>query len=167
VLLDGGYDGWLRAGLPTETGARTVAPVTYVGQADMSLVVTTEELARSLEAEPLLDARDAVRFAGIREPIDAVAGHIPGARSLPFGTSLQPDGTWRSTRELQAVWSGLFAGDRDRASITMCGSGVTACHLALSAELAGFRPPRLYAGSWSEWIRDPARPVAREGEARD
>jgi thiosulfate/3-mercaptopyruvate sulfurtransferase len=114
----------------------------------------------------LLDARDAARFAGSREPIDAVAGHIPGARNLPFTTSLHPDGTWRSSRELQAVWSAIFTGDRDRASITMCGSGVTACHLALSAELAGFRLPRLYAGSWSEWIRDPGRPVAKDGPAR-
>ncbi|MGH8194372.1 MAG: sulfurtransferase [Woeseiaceae bacterium] len=160
VLLDGGYDAWLRAGLAIETGIPALVPATYVGQVNERAVVTTEELQRALVTEFLLDARDATRFAGLREPIDAAAGHVPGAMNVPFTASLHADGTWRGQAELEAAWSVIFAGDRDRGWNTMCGSGVTACHLALSAELAGFRTPRLYAGSWSEWIRDPGRPVA-------
>lgn len=168
VMLDGGFDAWRRAGLEIETGIPPIAQTAYVGTAHNRSIVTTDELECLLraQAEPLIDAREAARYAGFREPIDAAAGHVPGARNFPFKTSLKADGTWRSQEELETAWSGILHGDRGRAWITMCGSGVTACHLALSAEMAGFRPPRLYAGSWSEWIRDPGRPVAAADGAR-
>jgi len=93
----------------------------------------------------LVDARDRARFDGQKEPIDTVAGHIPGAINL---------------REIRRVWERLLGGDTSAPFSVMCGSGVTACHLVLSAALAGLEEPRLYVGSWSEWIQDTSRPVA-------
>jgi thiosulfate/3-mercaptopyruvate sulfurtransferase len=119
---------------------------------------------------PLIDAREAARFEGKAEPIDPVAGHVPGARNLPFSSNLTPEAEWRAPADLRAAWDGVLEGpqgvpERERGRLAvMCGSGVTACHLAASAGMAGLPLPRLYAGSWSEWIRDAARPVAR-GEA--
>ncbi len=163
-VLDGGYAAWQREGLPTATQVPEIEPAVYPANADASMVVRTEELPALLEQGALLvDARDADRFAGRHEPIDSVAGHIPGAVNFPLGTSLREDGTWRSPEELARAWEPLLGSPPGRSWITMCGSGVTACHLALSAERAGFRAPRLYAGSFSEWIRDPRRPVAAEG----
>lgn len=160
-VLDGGYAAWRREGLPTSTEVPGVEPTAYPARPDEGMVVSTEELPDLLEqGELLIDARDAERFAGRREPIDPVAGHVPGAVNFPLGTSLREDGRWRSPQELARAWEPLLGGPPGRSWITMCGSGVTACHLALSARLAGFRAPRLYAGSFSEWIRDPGRPVA-------
>lgn len=160
-VLDGGFAAWRREGLPVSDEVPRIRPARYAGRPDDSLVVATEELPRLLErGELLVDAREAERFTGASEPIDAVAGHVPGAANFPFRGSLNEDGTWRRPEELRRAWAPFLGGGRDRAWITMCGSGVTACHLALSAELAEFRPPRLYAGSFSEWIRDPARRVA-------
>ena len=110
----------------------------------------------------LVDARDAARFRGEVEPIDKVAGHIPGALNLPFPNSLTDDGTWKSRDELQQVWEDLLGDDPERPWSAMCGSGVTACHLIISGLLAGLPEPRLYVGSWSEWIADNHRPIATE-----
>lgn len=162
-VLDGGYAAWQREKLPTGTEVPEVEPTAYPANADDSMIVRTEELPALLEqGELLVDARDPDRFAGRHEPIDAVAGHVPGAVNFPLGTSLREDGTWRSPDALARAWEPLLGSPPGRSWITMCGSGVTACHLALSAERAGFRGPRLYAGSYSEWIRDPQRPVAAE-----
>ena len=161
-LLDGGFKSWLNAGFDTEAGAVTVPPASFDAAEQAGWVVTTQEVADALARGDLclVDARDAERFRGDREPIDAVAGHVPGALNFPFADNLEADGTWRSPDGLRAVWQARL-GDRTSGNwAVMCGSGVTACHLALAAELAGLRAPRLYAGSWSEWIRDPARPVA-------
>lgn len=163
ALLDAGYAGWVRAGFVVSSEMPQVAPVTYTGTADNRMVVTTNEVQQRLgqaDGVLLLDARDADRFRGDREPIDPVAGHIPGARNLPLASSLNADGSWKSPAELRELWSEVLQGRQDEPWISMCGSGVTACHLAFSAQLAGCRMPRLYAGSWSEWIRDPGRPVA-------
>jgi thiosulfate/3-mercaptopyruvate sulfurtransferase len=169
-LLDGGFNAWQREGLPLETKTPSVEPVIYRGQADNGMIVTTREVAEALEAGAplqLIDARDPVRFEGKSEPIDPVAGHIPGARNFPFSGSLTPEDAWRPASELREGWSQVLDGPadgtegHDRGPVTaMCGSGVTACHLVVSAALAGLPLPRLYVGSWSEWIRDPARPVA-------
>lgn len=164
-LLDGGFAAWQREGLPVSRDVPDVAPAVYEGRPRGGRVVTTDELPARLQAgEPLVDAREAERFAGEHEPIDRVAGRVPGAVNFPFRRSLNPDGTFRTADELRRAWEPLLGGGRDRAWMTMCGSGVTACHLAVSAELAGFRPPRLYAGSFSEWIRDPARPIASDAD---
>ncbi len=109
----------------------------------------------------LVDARDAARFRGEREPIDRVAGHVPGAISLPFSANLNPDGTWKPGSALREIWCNTLSGGVDAPLGVMCGSGVTACHHVLSRLLAGLGEPRVYIGSWSQWISDPARPVAQ------
>ena len=163
-VLNGGVDRWVARSLPLVTGREVVAAGSFQPTVRSGRVVTTDELsgdpewARSLR---LIDARDAARFRGELEPIDPVAGHIPGSSSLPFPASLHTDGTWKSTTELEELWCDLLGEDRDVPWAVMCGSGVTACHLALSGVEAGFSEPRLYVGSWSEWIRDPARPIGR------
>lgn len=163
ALLNGGFEAWQRAGLALERDPPDVEPAVYEARADDGMIATTSEIATAVSAgQPpqLVDARGRERFAGRTEPIDPVAGHVPGARNFPFDTSLRPDGSWRPPGELARELSGAL--DRERPWIAMCGSGVTACHLALSAGIAGFPAPRLYAGSFSEWIRDPGRPVARD-----
>jgi thiosulfate/3-mercaptopyruvate sulfurtransferase len=160
-VLDGGYAAWQREGLPTATEVPPAGTGRYPVRPDEGMVVRTDELpARLAQGELLVDAREPDRFAGRREPIDAVAGHVPGAVNFPLGRSLREDGRWRSPEELARAWEPLLGPAPGRSWMTMCGSGVTACHLALSATRAGFRAPALYAGSFSEWIRDPARPVA-------
>ena len=163
ALLDTGYAGWVRAGFEVSSETPKIRPVHYAGTADARMVITTDEVLQLLSegsGARLLDARDAERFRGEREPIDPVAGHIPGAGNLPMGSSLNPDGSWKSPGELRELWTAALQGRQDKPWIAMCGSGVTACHLALSAQLAGYPKPLLYAGSWSEWIRDRGRPVA-------
>ncbi|MEP6886483.1 MAG: sulfurtransferase [Gammaproteobacteria bacterium] len=131
-------------------------------------VVTSAELERALFAtaagarKPLLvDARAPERFAGAVEPIDPVAGHIPGAVNYPFSANLDVDNRFLPAAELKRRWLERLAGTAPENLIAMCGSGVTACHNLLSLEIAGLAGAKLYAGSWSEWIRDARRPVAR------
>jgi thiosulfate/3-mercaptopyruvate sulfurtransferase len=108
----------------------------------------------------LLDARAAERFAGKIEPIDPVAGHIPGAVNHPLSTNLAPNSRFLPAEVLRERYARSQNGVDDAHTIAMCGSGVTACHLLLAMEIAGKPGARLYAGSWSEWIRDPSRPTA-------
>ena len=164
-LLDGGMAAWTDTGMPLEAGDIRFAARHFRSSPRSGLVVGSEELlvaAGTADAPPLVDGREAIRFRGESEPIDAVAGHVPGAVNLPYDASLGPDGRWLGPDELAVLW-GRVLGDADhRTWSVMCGSGVTACHLIVSALLAGRTEPRLYAGSWSEWIRDPDRPVAIE-----
>lgn len=108
----------------------------------------------------LIDARAADRFAGRNETLDAVAGHIPGARNHPFTRDVE-DGRFLAPEALRRLWSETLAGSAPHETVAMCGSGVTACHNLLAMRIAGLGGARLYAGSWSEWIRDPAHPVER------
>jgi thiosulfate/3-mercaptopyruvate sulfurtransferase len=126
-------------------------------------VIDTADIAAFLADSKhlLVDARAAERFAGSVEPIDAVAGHIAGAVNHPFSANLAADGRFLPATELKRLWDARLAGREAAHVAAMCGSGVTACHNLLSLEVAGLRGAKLYAGSWSEWIRDPARPVAR------
>ena len=162
ALLDGGLRRWQALALPMETGAVTVPEEQFAPAPQNERVITTEELeavCRSATALRLFDARDAARFSGDREPIDPVAGHIPGAKNMPFTASLNEDGTWKRPAALRHLWSSALGEDPNLPWGVMCGSGVTACHLALSAVIAGYEEPRLYVGSWSEWIRDPRRAI--------
>lgn len=163
-LLDGGLARWCRLELPLEGGDLVREPTTYEASPRPELVLTTEEIEAAggkVASLNLLDARDAGRFRGEHEPIDPVAGHVPGARSLPFTEFVHEDGTWRPVAQRAALLEKVLGDVRESDWSVMCGSGVTACHLAISALEAGIREPRIYVGSWSEWIRDPRRPVGR------
>lgn len=166
ALLDGGIDAWTRAGLPLETGPVVPEPAPAVKlQPDPSLTLDAESVRRGLSRGEivLLDARAANRFAGRDETLDPVAGHVPGARNRPFALNLDAGGRFRDTGELREGFA-TTAGDAPARVVHMCGSGVTACHNLYAMELAGLPGSRLYPGSWSEWIRDPARPVATGGD---
>ena len=165
AVLDGGFARWQREGFSIETGKVERDAKRYVGSINKSMVLETAELeghGSPVGGMRLLDARDAPRFFGEVEPIDAVAGHIPGALNLPFTDCLNTDGTWKSSADLRGLFAGVLREDLDGPWSAMCGSGVTACHLVLSGLLAGLQEPRVYVGSWSEWIRDAERPIAAD-----
>lgn len=164
AVLDGGFQAWVGAGLPVERAAHAPVPATFVGTPGPERVVGTAELAAPGPGAPrlLVDAREPERFLGRSEPIDAVAGHVPGAVNHPFRENLGPDGRFLPPVELRRRWRALLGDTRPVDAAVMCGSGVTACHHLLAMERAGLPGARLYAGSWSEWIADPRRPVARE-----
>ena len=171
AVLDGGFAAWQEAGLPVSTERTVRAARSFRARPTREDVVTTAALSAALacgglaRGEPLLvDARAADRFAGENESIDPVAGHIPGARSHPFARNLDARGRFLPAAELRRAWLETLRGHPADAVVAMCGSGVTACHNLLALEVAGLRGARLYAGSWSEWIRDPRRPVARGAE---
>ena len=167
AVLDGGFKAWVAAGGAVESGeaaARTARfTPRFTPRVDPRAVLSTTDLERVLQAGThlLVDARAAERFAGSVEPIDPVAGHVPGAVNHPFTANLGADGRFLPAAELERRWRERLAGKTPQAVIAMGGSGVTACHHLLSLEAAGIPGGRLYAGSWSEWIRDPRRPVAR------
>lgn len=161
AVLDGGLPAWQAAGLEVEA-ARGYHGVTgnFVAQLQPGLFCDADTVATELVSgrRPVLDARSEARFKG-QEPEPRAglrAGHMPGAVNLPFG-KLQHDGKMRSAGELKAAFAPLLA--EGQAPIFSCGSGVTACVLALGAELAGYSDLTVYDGSWSEWGGDPARPV--------
>ena len=124
--------------------------------------LTTAQVEQELAAGRilLLDARAADRFAGQNETLDPVAGHVPGARNQPFALNLAANGRLQSPAALRSLWQAALGRTPPAGVVAMCGSGVTACHNLLAMELAGLPGARLYAGSFSEWIRDPARKVA-------
>jgi thiosulfate/3-mercaptopyruvate sulfurtransferase len=168
AVLDGGLAAWTAAGGALVAGEEKPAPGTsggthYSPQVDANVVVDTAEVLRLLR-DPrrlLVDARAAERYAGSVEPIDAVAGHVPGAVNHPFTSNLAPDGRFLPADELRRRWQARLGATDPAAVVAMCGSGVTACHNLLSLEVAGLPGAKLYAGSWSEWIKDPNRPTAK------
>ncbi len=163
TVLDGGLQAWRDRGLPLESGPVETERREFPCLEQPQRVMTTEEIVGQLGAQReslLVDARDAVRFRGEAEPIDTRAGHIPGTRNLPFSDCLRADGTWLDAAALRERLSAVLGAEPGDDWGVMCGSGVTACHLAISGLLAGYPEPRVYIGSWSEWIRDPARPIA-------
>jgi len=165
ALLDGGFNRWQREGLPIENGPVSREPRRFAPLIRSNAIIDTAELMDSIESVQnmrIVDARVVARFRGQVEPIDPVAGHIPGALNLPFADCLSDGGTWKPAGELRRILAQVLGDDLEAPWGVMCGSGVTACHLAISGRLAGYRDPRLYVGSWSEWIRDPRRPIATE-----
>ena len=163
AVLDGGFAAWVAEDRPVSvdpTPARAAA--TFVPRPRPERVLDVAGVMRALaEGETLVDLRGVERFAGAVEPIDAVAGHVPGAVNLPYSENVAADGHFRSATDLAALWRARAGATPGRAPVCMCGSGVTACQGLLALEAAGIRGGRLYAGSWSEWIRDPSRPIAR------
>ncbi len=165
-LLDGGISAWRQAGLPLEAGEVTAPRKTAAELvAHPALAIGAQALARLLENRQvtLIDARAGSRFRGEVEPIDAVAGHIPGAVNRPYKLNLLSDGRFKQAAALKNEFTQLIGRAGASEVVHMCGSGVTACHNLLAMELAGQHGSRLYVGSWSEWIRDPLRPVAVAG----
>jgi len=170
AVLNGGFAAWQQAALPTQTTVTERPPRQFTFHAGAEAVVSTAELERAVRdgtlasgAAVLVDARAADRFAGENETIDPVAGHIPGARNHPFARNVDAQGRFLPAAELRERWTAtLGAGAARRSAVmAMCGSGVTACHNLLALEIAGLGGARLYAGSWSEWIRSPERPIVR------
>ena len=159
-LLDGGLQAWEAAELPLDREIPAVRATEYVAHdVHRDWVVSTEQVSLELaNGARLVDARAPERFQGLTEPIDSVAGHIPGAINWPFSEALRSDGSMRPADELHTRLKQLS--DQPGGFIAMCGSGVTACHLLLAVNAAGLGDGRVYAGSWSEWIRDPERPIA-------
>ena len=158
TVLDGGLQAWRARNLPLESGRTEVARRNLKPAPGLTRLVTSNEV-EAIPSCPLIDARDAARFRGESEPIDAKAGHIPGSKNLPYIDCLHEDGTWRDADSLRQRLQPLLGDDERAPWAVMCGSGVTACHLAISGLLAGYSEPAVYVGSWSEWIRDPARPI--------
>lgn len=165
AVLDGGWQAWTAAGLPTTTVAaaavRAGEPVepglSLAGSVDAQTVL--DNISRP--AFTVIDARAANRYRGEVEPMDPVAGHIPGALNRPNGENLQADGRFKPAAQLREEFASLLDGRDPTAIVHQCGSGITACHNLLSMEIAGLSGSRLYPGSWSEWCSDPSRPVAK------
>ena len=163
ALLDGGLAAWTGAGLPLQQGMAAVKPSdrpTLIAQAGR--VVSVTEVLDSLNGDglTLVDARSPERYAGEIEPMDAVAGHIPGAINRPLGLNLDERGQFKPAAILKAEINAQLNDRPPQSVVHYCGSGVTACHNQFAMQLAGLGHTRIYAGSWSEWSRDASRPVA-------
>ncbi|GAA3611935.1 sulfurtransferase [Microlunatus ginsengisoli] len=158
-VLNGGYAGWLAEDRPVETGpGRPVPPGTFAGRPGARAQVDADALTARLDAgDPVtvVDVRAGERFRGEVEPMDPVAGHIPGAQSLPSTGNLDPAGRFLAAE----VLADRFAGLPDE-PVLYCGSGVTAAHTLLALTIAGRGGAAIYPGSWSDWVSDPSRPVA-------
>lgn len=162
AVLNGGYGGWVAAGLPTTDETPTVRSTTHSCQPDRGAWLSAEQIKQSLATGgfTLLDARAPERYQGDVEPIDPVAGHVPGAINAPFKENLDASGRFLSSAELRNRFGAKLGDSSGEQVAHMCGSGVTACHNLLAMEVAGLPSGKLYAGSWSEWCRDKSRPVA-------
>jgi thiosulfate/3-mercaptopyruvate sulfurtransferase len=161
AVLDGGMRRWLQLGLPLTDERPEPMPGDFVARPRPALAASADDVLAAT-ADPgmrILDARTPERYRGDVEPIDKVAGHVPGARNHPFGLSLDPQGRFLPADSLREALATSLDGVPPGRSIVYCGSGVTACHVLLALERAGLAGARLYAGSWSEWSSDPARPV--------
>jgi len=165
AVLDGGWPAWAAGTRERERTVRSVAPSHYAPSFRRRQVVSTamvEAWVREGGAPTLLDARAAARYRGEVEPLDPIAGHIPGALSSPCANSLDEEGMFRARPILREAFLSAMSeeGPGRGASVAYCGSGVTACHLILAMTHAGLAPPRLYPGSWSAWCGDATRPIS-------
>jgi thiosulfate/3-mercaptopyruvate sulfurtransferase len=163
AVLDGGFAGWQSEGRPLERETPVPAAVRFEARTDNGLWVSTADVEATLGKPDtlLVDARSTARFRGEQETLDPVAGHIPGSVNRPFESNLDPTGRFLPAAQLQEKFAALAGARAPHEVIHSCGSGVTACHNLLAMEIAGLSGSRLYPGSWSEWIRDVRRPIAR------
>lgn len=161
AVLDGGLAAWTEAGGDLQRGAETRPARRFAAHPieEMAVGVADVETGLSTRAHLLLDAREPVRWRGEKEPLDPVAGRIPGAVNHLWKRNVAPDGRFRSPEELRRQFDALMTGRGQRPIVCYCGSGLTAAHNALALELAGVRGVAVYSGSWSEWCADPARPI--------
>jgi thiosulfate/3-mercaptopyruvate sulfurtransferase len=164
AVLDGGLKAWQAAGGQTQSGpAPAATPRTFALREPLRQLVSTETVHQRMgrPEQTVVDARATPRYRGDVEPLDPVAGHIPGALNRPFSDNFTPEGFYKSAEQLRSEWQTLL-GTRDAATVVhQCGSGVTATPNLLAMELAGFAPTALYAGSWSEWCRTPGLPCEK------
>lgn len=162
ALLDGGIPKWRREGRAITDQVATVTPTRFVPRVNDALRVDAAavECIGTQPGSRLIDVRAEERFSGERETLDRVAGHVPGARNVPFDDNLDNSGTYLAPETLRALYADVLGNAAPADTVVMCGSGVTACHTLVALEHAGLHGAKLYVGSWSEWIRDPARPVA-------
>ena len=166
TVLDGGFRAWQAQGGTVTQGLEEYSPVTYPAKTGPFESVEANDVAEALNTATglVIDARENRRFVGEEEPLDRIAGHIPGSINRPFQNNLE-DGIFKNPARLRKEFEELTFGHHPREVIHMCGSGVTACQNLLAMEHCGMTGSRLYAGSWSDWITDPTRPIA--GNARD
>ncbi|MEO6983747.1 MAG: sulfurtransferase, partial [Paralcaligenes sp.] len=170
AVLDGGWRAWLAAGAPTQAGADPFhgsaaqpSPTQQAQTAAAMPMVDVNAVLANLRKPvfTVIDARAANRYAGEVEPMDPVAGHIPGALNRPSSQNVQADGHFKTPALLRSEFDALLAGRSAAQIVHQCGSGITACHNLFAMELAGLKGSALYPGSWSEWCSDATRPVAR------
>lgn len=166
AVLDGGLAAWTEAGGALRPGEETRPARRFVPRPNQGMAVGVAEVATGLSKRShlLVDAREPARWRGDQEPIDPVAGRIPGARNHLWRQNVAPDGRFRPPEELRRHFDPLVTARNDRRIVCYCGSGLTAAHNALALELAGVRDVAVYSGSWSEWCADPARPIERGPE---
>ncbi len=160
AVLDGGMPAWIQHAGAIDVSATPLPQAgSFVARARTELVMEVEDVQQALAngSITLCDARAPERYRGDVEPIDKVGGHVPGAVNVPFAQNLNAEGRFKTPEELRSLHAESLRGN----VVHMCGSGVTACHNILAYAVAGLPMPRLYPGSWSHWITDPGRPIAR------
>lgn len=157
AVLDGGLSAWKRAGFGLENNGCQVAEGNFKAALNTGALVKLNEVEA---VRRLIDSREPVRYSGEVEPLDPVAGHIPGAVNYYWKNNLDHEGRFLPPERLRRALQEVYSGTRAEDIVFYCGSGVTACHNLLAAVHAGYPLPRLYGGSWSEWCSDPDRPVA-------
>ncbi|MBA2875481.1 sulfurtransferase [Thermaerobacillus caldiproteolyticus] len=158
-VLDGGYTRWKEAGYPTTSDIITVKKRSFLPALQPSLLATVDDVRHAVHESSaiLIDSRERKRYSGIEEPIDRIAGHIPGAQNIFWRESVTSEGKWKQPSEQEK----RFASFRKKDPIIVyCGSGVTACPNVLALYEAGYTNVRLYVGSWSDWISYPDNPIA-------
>lgn len=166
ALLDGGLPKWLSENHPiTAAVSHPRRPSVFNGSNNSRFMVSSDELVHLHRDSRyrLVDARAAERYRGEIEPIDPVAGHIPGAKNRPVALNLNSDQTFKSAEQLRKEFAELLGDIQPEKVIAYCGSGVTGAHNLLAMEIAGLSGGILFPGSWSEWIRDPNRPIETGG----
>jgi thiosulfate/3-mercaptopyruvate sulfurtransferase len=157
AVMDGGWQAWMELELPPESGEQQHPVARFTGKPDPRMLVQLQDVPK----QPLLlDSRDPARYAGASEPIDPVAGHIPGARNYHWRRNVDAGGRFLPPHPLQQQLLAVYGATKPADVTFYCGSGVSACHNVLAAVVAGLPMPKLYVGSWSEWCADGSRPVA-------
>jgi len=162
AVLDGGWQAWLNEDLPIRNGRETRPAQSFIARPRGGMFVTSDEVEQMRQSPDyrVIDVRAAERYRGEVEPIDPVAGHIPGALNAPYSNNLNNEGRFRTPQELRDYYTKVLGDTPAERAIFYCGSGVTSIHSLLALQIAGMGEARLYAGSWSEWIASRQRPVA-------
>ncbi|MBZ4034775.1 sulfurtransferase [Flavobacterium sp. 17A] len=165
-VLNGGYQAALQAGFQTNSGTETFEKTTYPSKEWKLALADIEEVekARKNDQNIVIDVRDKNRFEGLTEPLDLIAGHIPGAVNVPLTENLNENGLFKSSDELAEKYTAILGNKKLENTIVHCGSGVTACHTLLAMDYAGIPIPKLYVGSWSEWSRNDREMALKENK---